>query len=957
MVLFLLLSFHSKASHAVGAEITYKCLGNNKYEVTLKAYRDCNGIQMDSAVLKASCNGMSFFDTLHLISKADATGINPKCNIFSRCSGTYKHGIEEYTFRKVIDLSGLNCCEVSLSWFQVGRTSSITTGAANQGFYTEAIVNKCVTPCNSSPGFASSPIIFAARNEDLEFYNKAVDTIDTTDSLSFKLVAPLIAQGAKANYIGNWSENKPLTFLGFPKTTYNYPSGFYFDSETGDMKFVPAIVNEVTTFGIEVTEWRTINGIATKIGVLRREILITVTEKNTTEQANFRDVLGELVVCKLTGTVCRDIPLKRKSGYNDTIDLNYTHSLQNITFTNVGSSSNPVIRVCYTPTIAEINSNTPPSFTIQATTNSCPFQSIVKRTFKWVERPPLPDSFELSSKLQCRRINLLASNKSQLVKEANYSYTVRHNGIFINTNTLKNIKDTGWYYFKLLVQSSNFCAYREYYDSLYVPQSVFVTAGLPNDTAICFNRNYKVKIYANKKNLKFIWNGDITDSLSTYSGYISGQKDKIRIEVTDDNGCYQNDSINIRFYNPSFTLTGDTIACAGDEVQVKANLKDTIKPTFGWFGFATGRADIKFKPTQSNQLAFYLIDSSGCSALQTHYIQVYSPEINYKHNHVYCESDSIILIADVSGGLAPYQLLWKPFNTTNDTVILGNRPRGDIQISTIVKDNFGCIDTQHQNIRVNPTPDFQFTGLPILCESSTEILLTNYIRPQKGIWSGEGVSSNYFRPYSVTPGKKKLTYFYMDSIFFCSNEISAEIEVDAHPVADFVADSVVGEYTRTFNFTNTSRYGNKHTFIWNFGDPNSGNTNKETTLNSKHIFSDTGTFTIKLKVSGGTCPDDSITKVGYIKAYKNSKPDSTTTSIKTFNNNSFIVYPNPAHNELIIESKSRIGKVIIYNTLGQIVTQKGNIAENSIKLNVENLSKGLYILSIEGVKSIPFIKK
>ncbi|MBS1945746.1 MAG: hypothetical protein JST98_11245, partial [Bacteroidetes bacterium] len=34
----------ARATHAMGGELTYKCLGNNKWEVTLNFYRDCNGV-------------------------------------------------------------------------------------------------------------------------------------------------------------------------------------------------------------------------------------------------------------------------------------------------------------------------------------------------------------------------------------------------------------------------------------------------------------------------------------------------------------------------------------------------------------------------------------------------------------------------------------------------------------------------------------------------------------------------------------------------------------------------------------------------------------------------------------------------------------------------------------------------------------------------------------------------
>ena len=36
------------ATHIMGMDLTYKCRGNNQYEIYLTFYRDCNGIPVDS---------------------------------------------------------------------------------------------------------------------------------------------------------------------------------------------------------------------------------------------------------------------------------------------------------------------------------------------------------------------------------------------------------------------------------------------------------------------------------------------------------------------------------------------------------------------------------------------------------------------------------------------------------------------------------------------------------------------------------------------------------------------------------------------------------------------------------------------------------------------------------------------------------------------------------------------
>ena len=49
LILILLFGFYSKvnASHAMGGELTYKCVGGNAYVFELAFYRDCNGAEVN----------------------------------------------------------------------------------------------------------------------------------------------------------------------------------------------------------------------------------------------------------------------------------------------------------------------------------------------------------------------------------------------------------------------------------------------------------------------------------------------------------------------------------------------------------------------------------------------------------------------------------------------------------------------------------------------------------------------------------------------------------------------------------------------------------------------------------------------------------------------------------------------------------------------------------------------
>ena len=75
----------------------------------------------------------------------------------------------------------------------------------------------------------------------------------------------------------------------------------------------------------------------------------------------------------------------------------------------------------------------------------------------------------------------------------------------------------------------------------------------------------------------------------------------------------------------------------------------------------------------------------------------------------------------------------------------------------------------------------------------------------------------------------------------------------------------------------------------------------------------------------------------------------------------FIIYPNPANNEIIIETPYQIQNLefIIVNYLGQLMlSQKTTSRSNNILLDIEKFASGLYFIQInynnENYK-IPFV--
>lgn len=229
----------------MGAEITYRCTGNNKYDVTLKIYRDCNSGQISPDTLLATCGSNTLKTAItNKVSIRDVSWIGKKCSYSSKCQGgTTPYGIEEHVWKTQLDLSNYQCCDWTISWQQCCRSSAITTGSAKQGFYSYAKINTCLAACNSSPIFSKTQEVIVCVNQDYILKTGTVDSNEQGDSLSFSLVAAMQNASQQVTYSGAFSPERPITFLGFPNNGLSFPSGLTLNPATGDLQFRPASSN------------------------------------------------------------------------------------------------------------------------------------------------------------------------------------------------------------------------------------------------------------------------------------------------------------------------------------------------------------------------------------------------------------------------------------------------------------------------------------------------------------------------------------------------------------------------------------------------------------------------------------------------------------------------------------------------------------------------------------------
>ncbi len=202
LYLTLLLGFLSNvsATHIVGGELNYKCLGNDLYEVSLTIYRDCyNGNpnaffdnpasigifdNRDSLVRDIGVNGQLLIDFIE--DDTIEAGLFGICEVEppNVCvhTTTYRDTIRLPFLEGGYQLAYQRCCR--------NRTiqniiNPLQTGATYYNFISE----EALTVCNSSAVFNEWPPIYICAGEPIQFDHSATD-IDG-DFLVYELCTPL----------------------------------------------------------------------------------------------------------------------------------------------------------------------------------------------------------------------------------------------------------------------------------------------------------------------------------------------------------------------------------------------------------------------------------------------------------------------------------------------------------------------------------------------------------------------------------------------------------------------------------------------------------------------------------------------------------------------------------------------------------------------------------------------
>ncbi len=435
LILFLLISSILEASHVVGSDVSYKCTATpGVYKVTLKVYRDCQGINFCQNCQNPIPNGsttacttvtagfsttilgvdspfagQSFGNyTLSAISGVNGYDIVQTCvqaktictNCNTRNAGTFSPGIELFTFEGNVNLNALPsaCCKVALGFSICCRNGAITQFTPGN-FYTECIINRCVSSCNSAPTFANEAVIVACAGVDYVYNVGAIDP--DGDSLSYSFGEPYQGQGAPVSWNPPFNANYPFPYLGAPNANAPFPAGLRMDPINGNISFRPT-GSFVSNLVVEVKQWKKVGNNVINVGIIRRDVQlqsilcganlapkIKIYRNGNLQNTNkFSTLIGQ--------QICLDIVVEDQSQFTpgtviaDTTDLNWNNpNLYDSTMQNATWVSNYIVsqrtlngpkadsfKFCWTPPLSAI-SNQPHTFTVNGKDRFCPVATSV----------------------------------------------------------------------------------------------------------------------------------------------------------------------------------------------------------------------------------------------------------------------------------------------------------------------------------------------------------------------------------------------------------------------------------------------------------------------------------------------------------------------------------------------------------------------------------------------------
>lgn len=315
---------HSLASHIVGGEMNYECLGNNEYRISLKIYRDCEngnpGAYFDNPVTIGIFDAQTnnFIQSINI--SLDTTSNDTIPPYYADSCVNPSFCVHTTTYSTTTTLPVVSSGYI-LSYQRCCRANTITNitdpNATGMTLFTE-ITEAALLSCNSSPTFDREIPFILAVNDTFSINLGASDI--NGDSLIYALYAPF--DGATT---GNPLPNPPAAP---PYTNVSYVSPYNsqtpigntlctWDSLNGDFVTLPTSVGTYM-FGFSILEYNAAGALLSKT---YKEIAIAIAPIPCVATINVKKIASSSAIKLFPNPARNHITIETSSALETTLTL------------------------------------------------------------------------------------------------------------------------------------------------------------------------------------------------------------------------------------------------------------------------------------------------------------------------------------------------------------------------------------------------------------------------------------------------------------------------------------------------------------------------------------------------------------------------------------------------------------------------------------------------------------
>lgn len=670
-VLFCLFFAEISATHIIGGDITYQCVGSGKYKIVLTVYTECGS----DAILEQYYPIQYYATDLGIlpgnprtfnVNKISTQEVQLYCNTaVTDCKGGSQRGVEKVIYEGTVTLASQSS-DWRFFWKRAARSEDITTLEVPEAedFFIEASINSKAAACNQSVVFEGTAVLAVCVNQDQTFNNLATDP--DGDHLKFSLETPKSNYDTDVVFIAGFSAVNFLPFTTAPVLDHN----------SGDLEINPSDqMVGITDFKVE--EFR--NG--KSIGWVKRGIQITSIDcSNTIPTISDFTSLGTDSVSVCAGDLV-NLSFDIQDADNQNVSVTLLDGPAGIFSVSGNNTPSPTGRLYWSTSQSDVGVY---NIVVQASDNECPQPGIAVKTFVLNVRSA--PQFSLGGTQQVACNETLTLSPTVTGGDGSYSY-LWSDGSTGSTN------EVGLGYHTLTVTDGTGCSKSSSVfvtGELYALFSAFpLCIGVPTQFMDLSEHQSPTKSIAS-------WSWDFGDgSTSTeqhplHTFATAGTYDVV-LEITDDGtpSCTTRVSLPMTICAPpGFDFTSDghctyhpvtfnvdrdlTDECNniqmlsydfGDGTIINCNSSNGSCSSLQHTYDAPGFYDVAITAT----------NSSGCKSTVRKQLEIFaSPEVNIIQDDFFLicsKPDSLIETEILQGGTGAIEYLWNTNETTEDITV------------------------------------------------------------------------------------------------------------------------------------------------------------------------------------------------------------------------------------------------------------------------------------------------